>query len=765
MGLGTGATQGLKVIPIRKVLYCDRHAVLIYSSQAPSSDGEELNNLNWVTRYIPLRDASTQKGAEQTFSTTNGKHLIRKTPDGRYYEVAVYHSLVRHFDRDKMLGCYQDDSTATTDSAVRYDEFKRRAVKGIRAYGNTLGRYYRRHSFYPFTAAVIEVASFLKDIEDSNRIQKALQRDLILLSCLLDTDTSRYLHVNTNVVATWQSYLDELLRRPSMIYEDEQKVLLQTALLRCVLGASGGKTAEVTETVFQKNTPGQNLKVLSSVIGGKGEYNGTENDPKTISAALVGHHLFEDQNPSPTAIEMRLGELRCHVPIAYPDVVSKPFQRATRLATDYQKGLPRLALVDMTIENIQAFRAYTMQTYIEFPSLNTGGNDRWLLFICPALDARIDSLVKFARTRIGFQTFFQQAADQVLKGQDLDQLVLCLLVMLRYQELVSSGLKQSKSPPYRPVVEDFCTLMGEPDLVPDIRTTVGLMVRSLQRVSITSARDKLASFIIATVNLEAYPDTPDGVADTFWSWYIEKKDINEAIRQAIGNKQESSSYKGRLIPEFMRGGMDSVFKSNVDNSIRQKTLQRYLPGDSTAYRSVPFSSMLAFARLVDCRPLLEEVKAHVPAGNVFRFVPTARRILHCLSIPEWSFDLKDWSAALCRWEVTELRSSELFSLAEAYGIDEILSWKANQATWYGNPSAFRLGRLDNRTVIFHNDKCDWFYVCSAQHVEYLDREQDIEAIPRKLSSIKRKPWPSEANSTLRRKVLVQCGMRASHSTM
>ena len=606
------------------------------------------------------------------------------------------------------------------------------------------------------TGVETDGTSLLKSIADSEHTQKALLRDLVLLSCFLETP-SQYLHVDTNIVNDWRLRFDKFFQHPVNTYIDEQEAL-QFALLCRVLGASGGETGEATEGVLCKSTLGQNLGALSSLLGGHGRYHGTESDPKTISTALVGHHLFQDQDILPTAIEVRLGELRRYVPIAYPDIVRKPFERVIRLATDYRQGLPRIALIDMTIEHMQVFRAYMIQMYREFPSLDTEGNNRWLFLICPALDTRIGSLVKFAQTRIGFQTFFQQAVDQVLQGQGLEQLVLCLLVMLRYQELVSPDPKPSKPPPNRSVAEDFCTLMGQPKLVPLIRTSVGLMVRSLQRVSITRARDNLGDFIVGTINIDAYPDIPDKTADAFWSSYIDKKDINAAICQTIGNGDANSSYKGQLIPNDLRGGLDYGFKYNVDNSIREQTLQRYLPIDlGTPYRTVSFSSMLAFARLVGCQSLLEEVQAHVPADDGFRFVPTARRILHCDSIPEWSFDLQEWSATLCRWRVTEIPSSGLLDLAGAYSLGEILSWNKNTAMWHGARSAFMVGWLENRAIIFNSIEHDWFHICAVQHVERLNALQTI------LGALSNRSKANSKRPSLRRQALKRCGIRALHS--
>lgn len=83
-----------------------------------------------------------------------------------------------------------------------------------------------------------------------------------------------------------------------------------------------------------------------------------------------------------------------------------------------------------------------------------------MLLICPAINPPIHSLVRFAQTDFGSQHFFQPAVDQVLAGQGHDQLVLCLLVMLRYQELISPGQEPDEPVHPRSAMEDFCHLLS-----------------------------------------------------------------------------------------------------------------------------------------------------------------------------------------------------------------------------------------------------------------------------------------------------------------
>ena len=323
--------------------------------------------------------------------------------------------------------------------------------------------------------------------------------------------------------------------------------------------------------------------------------------------------------------------------------------------------------------------------------------------------------------------------------------------MLRYQELVSSGLEPHEPTHPRSAIEDFCEQLGKSKF-PDIRAIVAIMVHSILRVSIASARDDLADFIRNTVNMEAYCDSQDQTTDAFWSRYI-KKGMDAAIRETIGNGDANASYKGRLVPRFIRGEMLYNFKANVDGDIRNRTLRAcLLDSPDIEFRIVPFNAMLAFARLVDCQSLQEQVQTHTPADSGFRFMPTTRRILHCHAIPEWSFDLQGWSASLCQWKTTALRPGELFELGKEYNVRQILSWEQDFAKWRGNRSAFMLGRLGNRAVIFHSAERDWFHVCTTQQLEYLDRGQLIETMHHTPSS-KRKfegGWNGGKRPALRR---------------
>ena len=322
----------------REVLYsrrrrpCYRRDVLTFRQQVSFLRDKRRSDDGWVSRYFPVQDTPWQF-AEKAFSRTNGKHLVRQTSDGKYYEVAVHLSVLQKSECGEILDCYRNDTEVATNTGAcadakatlgegGYDEFCQRAVKGIWAHGKSLDQYYRHHPFYPVTAIVIEMASFLQDLTDYEHTQKTFMRDLVLLGCLLETESSQYSQVDMKMVAVWQSRFQHFLQHPFKTYADQQNGLLQVALLRRVLSASGGQTTKATERFIPKGTPSQNLGLLGAAIGVQGPYSWTECDTGRISTALVGHRLFDGQDTSRTAIETRLRELRRHVPIAYPDIVS-----------------------------------------------------------------------------------------------------------------------------------------------------------------------------------------------------------------------------------------------------------------------------------------------------------------------------------------------------------------------------------------------------------------------------------------------------------
>ena len=187
-----------------------------------------------------------------------------------------------------------------------------------------------------------------------------------------------------------------------------------------------------------------------------------------------------------------------------------------------------------------------------------------------------------------------------------------------------------------------------------------------------------------------------------------------------------------------------IFKSSVNNTIRENTLRACLPdGCDDETKVVSWNSMRAFARLTNCKSLEGEVEAHMPADEGFRFVPTTRRILHCHSIPEWSFDLQGWSDSLRQWETKELHSDELFDLAKEHNIRNILSWERDEAKWRGKKSAFMMGKLKNKVILFHYAEHGWIHECTTQQVEFIDRGQLIKSMHCTLVHPKRKQqWVS-----------------------
>lgn len=238
--------------------------------------------------------------------------------------------MIRTSECGETLDSYRNDTGVAINAAAcadmqaeRYNEFCQRAIKAVRHYGKNLDQYYRHHPFYPATAIVIETASFLRNLSDDNEnTQKAFMRDLVLLGCLLETESSQGLRAATTMVGLWPSGFKNSSQNPFKTYKDQQTDLLQVALLRRVLGASGGTSTKATERFIGKSTPSRSLELIGAAIGVRGRYSRTESDTKGISAALTGHALFKDQDTSQAAIEVRLRELRRHVPIAYPSIVS-----------------------------------------------------------------------------------------------------------------------------------------------------------------------------------------------------------------------------------------------------------------------------------------------------------------------------------------------------------------------------------------------------------------------------------------------------------
>ncbi|RYP14052.1 hypothetical protein DL767_010449 [Monosporascus sp. MG133] len=397
-----------------------------------------------------------------------------------------------------------------------YNEYCQLAVRRIfDPSSKNIEQYYRRHPYYPATALVIEMASFLHDLEANKDIQVAFLRDLILLSGTLETESSENLHhANTTIVDAWLSSLRNL---DGHLREHQEERLLQVALLRRLLCASGGKPAKWMDEYILKSVPSRNLELLGEAIDVRGRYASTATDIERISKMLTGHPLFRGTSVSKEALQARLRVLQRHVPITYPDI-----------------GLPPSVLFDVTYERIQAFRLHEQRIYRTFPSLKTKENRKWM-FLLWIPDAT-GHFVEFVRTDAGFRYFFQQAIDQIRDGQEHNQVVLCLLTMLRYQELVSPAQEQNKPFPHPYVVEDFCVVEEFCELlrntrISDIRKTVGYMVHSI--LNVITDKEELEDFIWNTMDLRDYRKSADTKIDVFWRCYLEKG-IDAAIRETIG---------------------------------------------------------------------------------------------------------------------------------------------------------------------------------------------------------------------------------------
>lgn len=237
-----------------------------------------------------------------------------------------------------MLFCYQSNNRLATEADIRnygknnatrrrYTEFCQRAAYTIMDKNertNDLPQYYRQHPCYPDTKIVIEMASFLRDLKEDIQAQKSFLQDLMLLSCLLDMESSKPLQeVGIVMVDSWRLRFESSLETPYECFSNNQTIgLIQIALFRRLLCASGRKAAKWMESFILKSKPSQNLELLGSAIGVRGQYSSKEEDIERVSAILTSHHLFAGMDISKEAIKARLRILRMHVPIAYPDIVS-----------------------------------------------------------------------------------------------------------------------------------------------------------------------------------------------------------------------------------------------------------------------------------------------------------------------------------------------------------------------------------------------------------------------------------------------------------
>ncbi|KAH8748261.1 hypothetical protein F5883DRAFT_582937 [Diaporthe sp. PMI_573] len=515
--------------------------------------GKPSDDEAWTCCLVP---AGQLELFRNVFENLASAHIVRKTSDDEYYEVAMCERCIQYFRGINF------DFLPISDTSFRHNvsrpirreidvygtqasdrarfRFIQNAVGAISSarHGRGLDQYYLAradHTGNLCLSVAIRWETLLREIKDSDFdvVRRFFQHCVfIALHAVDDLETACELGLGKRDEIMWlERFMETSFERMRWPSDDTETEIQLLSLLQAVLEAAAGEIRMPPYTFNQRFSAKDNIELLAALLGLP--------DHESVPLASIEKSRMERcllrckmyENCHELDIAKTTEQICSLVPVGFPDLTT----------------LPANLVHTLQHETVNIIRTIVARIFHKVPSLQ-GAENEMLAFICSCaylqtIDTPICELAASGRGR----RFYQSTLQGFREKETLEQTTLRLSALLSFEALRPSCTDQDFGPVGGCYLHDFHQHLNGTTLS-NRQAMLQRMALSIRRVT-RGQHPRCTGFILDEVE-ERPLHYLDGISDQYWEYKFQRRLTHEDAWKEVWERLNEDFL--RCIPGFER---------------------------------------------------------------------------------------------------------------------------------------------------------------------------------------------------------------------